>query len=65
MIEIAQELFGMVAQFINWFFTLEIDLYQGQKISIGQLIVLFLFVIVALYLVLSAIGVVKGGGEND
>ena len=65
MIEIAQELFSMVAQFINWFFTLEIDLYQGQKISIGQLIVLFLFVIVALYLVLSAIGVVKGGGEND
>ena len=64
MIEIVQNLFSMVAEFINWFFTLEIDFYQNQKISIGELVVLFVFLMVGIYIVLEAIGILKKGDDK-
>ena len=68
MIEVIEGIFSLLSQFINWFFTLEIDLANNVTISIGELAVIFVFVIVALFIILRAIGVIRnlnGGGSGD
>lgn len=68
MIEIVENIFTLIAQFINWFFTLEIDLSNNVTISIGELAVIFVFVVVALFIILRAIGVIRnlnGGGGSE
>lgn len=66
MIEVVEGLFKMVADFINWFFTLNIDLTNGVNVSIGELVTLFVFTIGAIYILFSAIGIInnKGGGNG-
>jgi len=68
MIECIQGIFSLLAQYVNWFFSLQIDLSSEVNISIGELVTIFLFVVLALYILLSAIGVInnsKEGGEGD
>lgn len=62
MIEIIQSLFGLMSQFINGIFNFKIELVEGEPIEIGIVVVSFVFVVVALYLILKAVGIV--GGDN-
>lgn len=62
MIEIIQSLFGLMSQFINGIFNFKIELVEGEPIELGIVVVSFVFVVVALYLILKAVGIV--GGDN-
>lgn len=62
MIEIIQSLFGLMSQFINGIFNFKIELVEGEPIEIGIVVVSFIFIVVALYLILKAVGIV--GGDN-
>ena len=56
MIEIIGEFIKLFANFINWFFTLYID-FDGTKVSVGQLALVFIFILVSIWCFLYAIGV--------
>lgn len=62
MIEIVQNIFALMSQFINGIFNFQIELVEGEPIAIGIVVVSFLFIVISLYLILKAIGVI--GGDN-
>lgn len=62
MIEIAKNLFDLMIQAINGVFNFKIELVEGEPIELGIVVVAFVFIVVALYLILKAVGIV--GGDN-
>lgn len=62
MIECLQQIIKIMTNFINWLFTLEIDITQNLKMSIGTLGLSFIVFVLIIYFVLKAIGI---KGDDD
>lgn len=58
MIEIIGYIFSMVSNFINWFFTLQIELSDGLYTTIGELVCVFVFFVLAIYLLFFTLKIV-------
>lgn len=62
MIEIIREIIDLMIEFINGLFYLQIDLTDTLDIYLGVLIVAFWFIMLSIYFIFKALGIV-GGGE--
>lgn len=63
MVEIIRNIIKLIAQFTNYLYNLKIDFIGGEKVLLGHVVVAFIFLIVIIYLILSAIGLNFGGDE--
>ena len=61
MIEIIKEIIKLITTFINGIFYLEIDLTETVDVYIGVLVIAFLFIVLSIYFIFKAIGLVGGG----
>lgn len=61
MIEVIKNMFTLTVQLINGIFNFKIELVEGgEPISIGIIVVAFVFILLALYLILKACGIIGG-----
>ena len=61
MIEIIKEIIKLITTFINGIFYLEIDLTETVDVYVGVLVIAFLFIVLSIYFIFKAIGLVGGG----
>lgn len=64
MIEILGQIFNIIVKFINWFFTLKIEFTSGFEVSIAELGIAFAFIVIVIYLICRAFGIVGGRGDD-
>ena len=62
MYEIIQNFLDMVANLINAIFTFEIEWKPEQIVAIGKIAVSFVFIVVAIYLIVDALGLLDEEG---
>lgn len=63
MIDVIKNIFTLTLQAIDGIFNFKIELVEGgEPIAIGIVVVSFVFVLLALYLILRACGII--GGDN-
>ena len=63
MIEIIKSIFDLMTNFISTIFDFKIEFFNGEKISIGIVVVAFLFLVLALYFILKTFKVI--GDDKD
>lgn len=63
MVEIIRNIINLISKFIQYLYNLKIDFIGGEKVLLGHVVVAFIFLIVIIYLILSAIGLNFGGDE--
>ena len=56
MIEIIKNLLDMTVIFIDWLFNLQVEFIGTSKVSLGVIVISFLFLVISLYLILKALG---------
>lgn len=61
MIEIIKEIIKLIMTFINGIFYLEIDLTETVDVYLGVLVIAFLFIVLSIYFIFKAIGLIGGG----
>jgi len=61
MIEIIKEIIKLITTFINGIFYLEIDLTETVDVYLGVLVIAFLFIVLSIYFIFKAIGLIGGG----
>lgn len=61
MFEIIKEIFKLIYQFINSLYYIEFDILPEKNIYLGNLVLITVFILLALYLILYAIGIVREG----
>lgn len=59
MIETIKSIIDIIMIFINSLFNLQIDFFNDQKVAIGVIVIAFVVFILVIYLVASAIGLIK------
>lgn len=64
MVDIIKSIIDLLAQFINGIFNFQVDFIPGQNISIGVIVVSFVFFVLAIYLILRALGIIKEGSDD-
>lgn len=62
--EIIENILGMVAEFINKLFLFEVNFFEANYVPIGKIILAFLFIVLAIYFILDALGIVNNGGDD-
>lgn len=65
MIETIKAILDLLLQFINAIFNFEVDFVNGQTVKLGYIVVSFIFIITALYLILRAIGIKFNKGSDE
>ena len=63
MVEIIRNIIKLIAKFVQYLYNLKVDFIGGEKVLLGHVVVAFIFLIVIIYLILSAIGLNFGGDE--
>lgn len=63
MIEIIKNLIDLMMKFIDGMFKLKIDLSPDFNISLGMLVIGFLVVVLSIYFLLIALGVISKGDD--
>lgn len=63
MIEIIESIFDLMTTFISSIFDFKIEFFEGEEVSLGIVVVAFLFLVLALYFILKAFKVV--GDDKD
>lgn len=61
MIEIVKEIVKLTVKFINGIFYIKIDLTDTIDVYLGVLVISFLFIMLSIYFIFKAIGLVGGG----
>lgn len=56
MIEIIKKIIDLATTFINNMFLLEVEWEAGQTIAIGKIVVAFVFVVLTIYMICDALG---------
>ena len=64
MIEIIKSIFDLMTSFISTIFDFKIEFFEGEKISIGIVVVAFVFLVCALYFILKTFKVI-GDDKSD
>ena len=64
MIEILSQFFNIIVKFINWFFTLKIEFISGFEVSVAELGIAFAFIVIVIYLICRAFGIIGRGDDN-
>lgn len=64
MIDIIKSTINIMIQFIDTIFSLKIEFRSGEYVSLGVIVVSFIFIVVVLYLILSAVGIGKKGDDD-
>lgn len=59
MIDIIYKLIDLIKIFIDGIFNIQIEFINGQPVSLGIIILAYLFIIIAIYLVFKAVGIKK------
>ena len=62
MIEVIYNMIDLIGSFINKLFNFQVDFVGGKNVPIGMIVVAFVFLIVAIYLIFKALGIIK---ESD
>lgn len=65
MIDIIYKLIDLMTMYINAIFNLKIDFVNGEKVSLGIVVIAFIFIVLAIYLTLKGFGIIKDGGDSD
>lgn len=66
MLDVIKNILTLTLQFINGVFNFKVDLIEGgEPISIGIVVTAFVFVLLALYLILKACAIVGGDKNAD
>lgn len=60
MLEIIKGIVDILKIGIDKLFVIEIDLYDNVKVSLGVLIVAFIFIISMIYIIINALGFYEG-----
>lgn len=63
MIEIIKSIIDLISIFINGLFNLEIELFNSKHAPLGYIVIAFIVIIVAIYLIFDALGL-KGKGDD-
>lgn len=64
MIEIIKSIFDLMTSFISTIFDFKIEFFEGEQISIGIVVVAFVFLVLALYFILKTFKVI-GDDKSD
>lgn len=64
MIEIIKSIFDLMTSFISTIFDFKVEFFEGEKISIGIVVVAFVFLVFALYFILKTFKVI-GDDKSD
>lgn len=64
MIEIIKSIFDLMTSFISTIFDFKVEFFEGEKISIGIIVVAFVFLVLALYFILKTFKVI-GDDKSD
>ena len=64
MIEIIKNIFDLMTTFISTIFDFKVEFFEGEKISIGIIVVAFVYLLFALYFILKTFKVI-GDDDND
>lgn len=59
MFEVIKELFKLVYQFINSLYYIQFDILPDKNVYLGNLVLTFVFILLALYLILKSIGIIR------
>lgn len=59
MFMIIEEIFNLLYQFINSLYYIEFDILPDKNIYLGNLVLIFTFIMLALYLILKSIGIIR------
>lgn len=59
MFEVIKELFKLVYQFINSLYYIQFDILPDKNVYLGNLVLTFIFILLALYLILKSIGIIR------
>lgn len=65
MIDVARNIIDLVVQFINDCFMYQIEWESGQYIPIGKLITAFTFIVIVIYFLLDALGIINKKGDDE
>lgn len=63
MIQIIKNLIDLAMQFINSFYNIQIDIMPNIYVKLGELIISFLIVVLSIYFVLLALGIIRRGDD--
>lgn len=61
MVEIIRNFLDLSAQFINTLFLFQIEFNVGQYVPLGKIVTAFIFIVVSIYLILDAFGILDKG----
>lgn len=61
MVEIVRNFLDLSAQFINTLFLFQIEFNVGQYVPLGKIVTAFIFIVVSIYLILDAFGILDKG----
>lgn len=64
MVEIIEQIFTMMANFINSIYDFSIPFENGQLMPVGNIIVTFVGLVIIIYQAFELIGLIKGGGDD-
>lgn len=56
---VIQEIFKLMYQFINSLYYIEFDILPDKNIYLGNLVLITVFILFALYLILKSIGIIR------
>lgn len=59
MFEVIKEIFKLVYQFINSLYYMQFDILPDKNVYLGNLVLTFIFILLALYLILKSIGIIR------
>lgn len=63
MIEIIKNIIDLVSIFINGLFNLEIEFFENKHAPLGYIVIAFVVIIVAIYLIFDALGLKSKGDD--
>lgn len=61
MFEIIKGIIDLLMIYINGFYIIELEIYEGQTILFGELVIGFWFILLCVYLLLRVLGVIGKG----
>lgn len=64
MIEVVMNIMDLMIKFIEGLYMIEIDLSPGFYVSLGELFIGFLIVVLSIYFMLIALGVIPRGDDE-
>lgn len=63
MVDIIKSIIDLITSFINGIFNFQIEFIDGHPVAIGIVVIAFIFIVVSIYLIFKALGIIKESDE--